>query len=255
MNHLREILLAAFRLLTFSHSLFNHLIPTNPLLALVQHPDLSIRTLAIEVISISLGFGDSARAKWVERHVGGPDDEIIAPWEGKMVDYGVLLLLESRRVRDAKATIRQRQYFRPRARRDLSPADLGQHTGEICGVLFPRFSTSNAIPSHLVVTETSRTNLRNIARMIVAEKPILLQAVAGAGKTFLIDEIAKLFGRFEGITLSAYFLIGRYRADYPYRSDRCKALIGDLCQYNTGLIHMASRNPDNRCEGGKVDCN
>ena len=197
-NQLREILLAAFRLLTFSHSLFNPLIPTNPLLALVQHPDLSIRTLAIEVLSISLGFGDSARTKWIERHVGGPDDEIIGPWEGKMVDYGVLLLLESRRVKDAKTAVRQRQYFRRRTGRHLSPSDLGPHTGEICGILFPRFNTSNSIPSHLVMTETTSMNLRNIASLVVAEKPILLQSVPGAGKTFLIDEIAKLFGRFEG---------------------------------------------------------
>jgi midasin (ATPase involved in ribosome maturation) len=49
------------------------------------------------------------------------------------------------------------------------------------------------------MTDNTKVNLRNIARIIVAEKPLLLQSIPGAGKSFLIDEIAKLFGRFDGL--------------------------------------------------------
>jgi len=49
------------------------------------------------------------------------------------------------------------------------------------------------------MTENTVVNLRNIARVIVAERPLLLQSIPGAGKSFLVDEIAKLFGRFDGL--------------------------------------------------------
>jgi midasin len=51
------------------------------------------------------------------------------------------------------------------------------------------------------MTENTKINLRNVAKTIVDEKPLLLQSVPGAGKSFLIDEIAKLFGRYDGTLL------------------------------------------------------
>ena len=126
----------------------------------------------------------------------------MAPWEGRTVDYGVLTVLECQRIRAGKRKIREREYFRKRTGRKLLPADLGRCTGEIYGVLIPRFDDFTGPPSNLVMTENTKRNLRNIAMTIVAEKPLLLQSVPGAGKGFLIDEVAKLFGRYDG----AYYL-------------------------------------------------
>lgn len=122
----------------------------------------------------------------------------MAPWEGFTIDYGVLGLMESERIRAGKQKIREREYFRERTGIKLLPSDLGEWTGEICGVLVPRFSDAPGPKSNLVMTESTKINLRNIAATIVAEKPLLLQSVPGAGKSFLIDEAAKLFGRYDG---------------------------------------------------------
>lgn len=78
------------------------------------------------------------------------------------------------------------------------PEDLGQWTGVVAGVLIPRFDGRVTGSDKLVMTENTTVNLRNITRIIVAEKPMLLQSIPGAGKSFLIDEIAKIFGRFDG---------------------------------------------------------
>jgi midasin len=171
------------------------------LLALLQHPDLSIRFLAIELLCISLGIADAARIKWIDQYLGGPTNVFMAPFEHETIDYGLMLLFESERIYQANRKIQEREYFREHVGRKLNPEDLGRFTGEICGVLIPRFNVTTSPTSGLVMTENTKTNLRNIAMTIVNEKPILLQSVPGAGKSFLIDETAKLFGRFEGFSV------------------------------------------------------
>ena len=98
----------------------------------------------------------------------------------------------------AKKTIRERQYFRTTEGRILGKGDLGRWTDVIGGVLIPRFNMNMTLSGQLVLTENTKLNLRNMATVIIAQKPLLLESIPGAGKTFLIDEISKLFGRFDG---------------------------------------------------------
>jgi hypothetical protein len=110
-------------------------------------------------------------------------------------------LLESDRVYYAQQAIKERDYYGDRngSGRKLTRGNLSPFTGDICGVLIPRFdSGDNELRSKLVMTENTQINLRGIAKVIVDEKPLLLQSIPGAGKSFLIDETAKLFGRYDG---------------------------------------------------------
>jgi midasin (ATPase involved in ribosome maturation) len=110
-------------------------------------------------------------------------------------------LLESDRVYYAQQAIKERDYYGDRNGRELTLGDLSRFTGDICGVLVPRFdSRDNELRSKLVMTENTQINLRGIAKVIVDEKPLLLQSIPGAGKSFLIDETAKLFGRYDGLS-------------------------------------------------------
>ena len=193
----------ALRLLIFDRSLFLPCIPLQPLLALLQHKDLSIRLLAVELFTYATGIADGAKQRWIAHYVhNDPNIPVMALWENKTIDYGVLLVFEALKVREARKVIAARDYFREqegKSGRRLSPGDLGQYTGAVCGVLIPRFGGIAGCESRLVMTENTTVNLRNIARTIVDEKPLLLQSVPGAGKTFLIDESAKLFGRYNGL--------------------------------------------------------
>jgi len=201
-DSLRETLLMALRLLIFDRSIFLPCIPLPPLLALLQHKDLSIRLLAIELFTYATGIADGAKQQWIARYVHkDPNIPVMALWENKTIDYGVLLVFETLKVREARKVIATRDYFREqegKSGRRLLPGDLGQYTGAVCGVLIPRFGGIAGGESRLVMTENTTINLWNIARTIVDEKPLLLQSVPGAGKTFLIDETAKLFGRYDG---------------------------------------------------------
>lgn len=149
-------------------------------------------------MSLSLGLADAAKIDWQTQYLGPPDHEFYAPWEGRSIDYGVVLIFESERIYNANKTILERHYFRVSDQgRTLLPEDLGQWTGVVAGVLIPRFGGRVTGSDKLVMTDNTTVNLRNMARVIVAEKALLLQSIPGAGKSFLIDEIAKLFGRFD----------------------------------------------------------
>lgn len=233
-DDVREILLAAYRLVYFSRSIFLRFIKPAPLFAMLQHPDLSIRYLAIELLTVTLGIADSAKAKWTEEYLGGPRNAIKSPWESRIVDYGLLPIFESQRIRHAKKKIQERQYFQGGVRK-LLPEDLGKFTGEICGVLVPRFD-GNAFPSKLVMTNNTRLNLRHVAEIIVAEKPLLLQSVPGAGKSFFIDEIAKLFGRYEGYASSFVLIQMLYGSHLQIRQTQ-RFCWGRMSPQLRGLLH------------------
>jgi midasin (ATPase involved in ribosome maturation) len=153
---------------------------------------------------------------WTEEYLGGPKNAITAPWEHRNIDYGLLPIFESQRIRLARKKIQARRYFYGGGRK-LLPTDLGRFTGEVCGVLVPRFNNISAVPSKLVMTENTRLNLRAMADVIVAEKPLLLQSVLGAGKSFLIDETAKLFGRYEGTSYRILLIQISYELPLPIR--------------------------------------
>lgn len=138
--------------------------------------------------------------EWTREYLGGPEDEIMGLWENVTIDYGVMPVLESQRLYNAKKIIQERDYFQRGHGRKLAVSDLGGWTGEICGVLIPRFDGTVVTSTTLVMTENTKRNLREMATRIVAEEPLLLESVSGAGKSFLIDEIAKLFGRYEGMS-------------------------------------------------------
>jgi midasin (ATPase involved in ribosome maturation) len=171
------------------------------------------------------------------------------------VDYGVMPLSESDRIYYALQAIKEREYYSQGNGRKLMPTDLGKYTGEICGVLIPRFDNKREnVQSGLVKTENTRVNLRGIAKVIVDEKPLLLQSVPGAGKSFLIDEVAKLFGRYDGNVYLRPSLMVRYCSDYSYGSDRCKVVAWNICHYNTRFVYLAGRHFDNCRQRGQVDC-
>jgi midasin (ATPase involved in ribosome maturation) len=252
----------ALRLLIFDRSIFLPCVPLQPLLALLQHKDLSIRLLAIELFTYATGIADGAKQQWIAHYVHkDPNVPIIALWENKTIDFGVVLVFEAQKVREARKAISSRDYFREDAvgagrRRILLPEDLGAYTGDVCGILIPRFGDPFGGSSDLVLTENTRANLRNIARTIVDEKPLLLQSVPGAGKSFLVDETAKLFGRYDGIPSPSkrIYTEKRYCTDHVDRSNGCKASSRDVCHGHTWIVYLASRDPNNSCEKWELDC-
>ena len=235
----------------FSPPLFRPFLLPTPLLALIHHPDLSIRYLALELLTVSIGIADAAKAKWTEDYIGSPETPFPGPWEGRTIDYAVLPLLECERAQLLEKAIRERNYYREPRLRNLLPSDLGINMSEICGILIPRFNGTRVSSSTIVMTENTKANLKAIAREIVSEKPLLLQSVPGAGKSFLIDQTAKLFGRYDG---TSFTVLSNHRhcSNYSYRSNGWQTPSWNLRYINPRNIFLATGYSHNCSSRGKM---
>ena len=84
--------------------------------------------------------------------------------------------------------------------RRLTAEDLSPLTVNLCGVLLPRSTCpqheQSTLPEHkLVLTETTKHNLHSIGLALSIGAPVLLEGVTGAGKTALVEEVARVTGR------------------------------------------------------------
>ena len=163
-------------------------------------------------------------------------------------------MFEIERICEARQKIKEREYFGKHSSRTFSSEDLGRFTRDICGVLIPRFDNTTSALSNLVMTQATKTNLRNIAKTIVAEKPLLLESVPGAGKSFLIDQVAKLFGKFDGAFYYRPLLTNRHGSNNTNRSNGCKDSTWNLCHYDTWIVYLASRDSYKGGKRGEMDC-
>src|SRR5688500_7244130 len=81
----------------------------------------------------------------------------------------------------------------------FNESDLFSLTVNISGVLLPKsFICSERSVSNkqrLVLTDTTRCNLHSICLAISIGSPVLLEGVTGAGKSALVEEIARISGR------------------------------------------------------------
>jgi midasin len=84
--------------------------------------------------------------------------------------------------------------------RRITMDDLSPLTVNLCGVLLSRSDNVHQeysmLPQHrLVLTETTKHNLHSIGLALSIGAPVLLEGVTGAGKTALVEEVAKVTGR------------------------------------------------------------
>jgi midasin len=87
----------------------------------------------------------------------------------------------------------------------LNDGDLSTMTIDLCGIILPKPQTPSSEPADqvkkiapLVLTETTAKNLHTIGLALSMGAPVLLEGVTGAGKTALVEEVARKLGRLQG---------------------------------------------------------
>jgi len=87
----------------------------------------------------------------------------------------------------------------------LRDSDLSTLTIDLCGVILPKPQGPATEPlgeakkvEPLVLTETTAKNLHTIGLALSIGAPVLLEGVTGAGKTALVEEVARKVGRLDG---------------------------------------------------------
>ncbi|KAF9575027.1 AAA ATPase midasin [Mortierella alpina] len=195
-----DTLMTCFRLLTYSPSTFVPLWDWTPLYSLLSYNDEPLRYLALRCLAIVLDIRDDQLGAALKVHLPqGTDISWITGSQKYQAD--LLTLVEQDRISAAQLAL-----FRNPAistadgeTRRISSKDLSPLTVNLCGVLLPRSTAHpehSTLPQHkLVLTETTKHNLHSIGLALSIGAPVLLEGVTGAGKTALVEEVARVTGR------------------------------------------------------------
>ncbi|WQF75904.1 Putative von Willebrand factor, type A, AAA+ ATPase domain, midasin, midasin, AAA lid domain 7 [Colletotrichum destructivum] len=219
-SDLLRLLLAAWRLVCFDQRTYGILVSPTHMQTLFTHESRAVRYLAIRIFSQLLRAADSKLEALIREHVG-TKVAILADFDGLQVDYGFLSLYEDARVKKVAALRRElRDASQSNQIHPVPPQSLTPFVACYGKTILPRPSGPVEKNSSLVLTSTTTQNLETLARLLKNASPILLHGLPGSGKTSLVHEIAKEFGKHsEMVTLhineqtDAKMLIGLYSTD------------------------------------------
>uniref|UniRef100_A0A060T1F5 Midasin n=1 Tax=Blastobotrys adeninivorans TaxID=409370 RepID=A0A060T1F5_BLAAD len=224
-SNLLLTLLAMYRLLKFDHDRFSPFIDPKTVFSLLEDTTVSSATryLAVRVLALHFKISEAKREQWIYKYVGDNSEPIDASFEQfNSIDLRFLPLAEAKRISQATELV-------ARYASEPVPVDQGLASSSlpecpllvnIGGVLLPRIGQISPLPtinSKFVSIPTSKKALTNLADALLSSKPVLLNGLAGSGKTYYVDELAKRFGAHESLVrihlgdqTDAKILIGTY---------------------------------------------
>ncbi|KAF2624667.1 midasin [Macroventuria anomochaeta] len=214
--HIVELLLGAFRLLSYDCRTFAQYVRPVAVQHLFQHSNRVVRYLAVRLFCLYVHAADYATQEMVKRHVGG--GELEGPWEGQQIDYRFLSLWEEKRWKSMHLSLQQKPGATGPPASHLY-SELSPYTVNVNGILLPRLdgAASQERPSDLISTPTTEANLSKIANGLLGSSPLLLTGLAGSGKTLLTRHFAWQLNKLDKmVTLhlneqsDAKLLIGMY---------------------------------------------
>ncbi|KAJ3106463.1 hypothetical protein HDU97_006249 [Phlyctochytrium planicorne] len=151
------------------------------------------KAYAVFTLSIILGITDSEQVDLFDKYVHHPSSETGS---------------NSRFLSVAEQCFDEEQTFhlfaQVPARQDhsiqyiIQATDLCPHSAVIADIILPRIESQESVPEHespgkaLVMTPSTHRNLHEMALGVSLGLPILVEGMPGVGKTFLIEEAAKI---------------------------------------------------------------
>lgn len=213
-SDLIEILLAAFRLLSYDCKSFARYLKCHALQTLFQHKSRTVRYLAVRILCLYVHAADHATQEMLKRTVG--DGNVDDVWEDRTVDYRFLSLWEEKRWEDFREKM---SGILNGANESITNWHLSPYTVNMNGILLPRLDGAASLerPAELVATTTTDKNLKEFANALLGSSPLLLTGLAGSGKTLLTRHCAWQLNKLDKmVTLhlneqsDAKLLIGMY---------------------------------------------
>ncbi|KAF8466620.1 hypothetical protein BDZ91DRAFT_848756 [Kalaharituber pfeilii] len=189
----KEKLLSLYRLLMFRRENFLDLVKPVHIFPLLGHSDRVIRYLTIKTICLFLNSSDSQETEMISRYLG--KEAVLGIYEGKVVDYGFLPLLETKRLSELGAELdeirRSSLQSNTKTPKIIKQYHLSLSVANLCGVLIIRLRGPPTDQSSIVLTPSTEINVRKIALALRSHQPLLITGPAGSGKSFLVHQIAQ----------------------------------------------------------------
>lgn len=204
----QNILLAFYRLMSHDRHRFNHFILPDVLYGILENSnDSIIKFLSIEILCMYLDASEESRQQMINTHIPANKevDTLIGQFDDLFddsINYKLLALLEAKRLSNFTKLESHRHAIAVKTKLiiNIKPSQLTSLVVSICGVLVPRLLDeknknkgieSNGINTSFVPTANSVEVLRSLATNIQKSQATMIYGPAGAGKTFLINELAQ----------------------------------------------------------------
>ncbi|CAI5759429.1 unnamed protein product [Candida verbasci] len=193
-HELESILLAYYRLIKFDVSRFKKYIIPKALYEIIRSGSSQVsKFLSIQIISIYLQASELSKNKMIDIHLEDKHN-IISTYEGdKDINYYFIALLEAKRASNFLSLPQHNTNIPTKNNIIIKSSNLSPLIASVCGVLVPNIiqaKSSAQEVSTFVPTKSAVAALRSLAQNIQFNKPVLLYGKAGAGKTFLINQLA-----------------------------------------------------------------
>ncbi|KAG0341494.1 AAA ATPase midasin [Podila horticola] len=197
----QDTLMTCFRLLNYSPSTFVPLWDWTPIYNLLSFNDDALKYLTIRCLAVVLDIRDDQIGSALKVHLTqGTDISWIVGSQKFKAD--LLTLTEQDRISTAQLSLFKNPPMSTSEEnvRRITAQDLSPFTVNLCGVLLARsigveHEQSSLSKHKLVLTETTKQNLHSIGLALSIGAPVLLEGVTGAGKTALVEEVARVTGR------------------------------------------------------------
>ncbi|KAM3579719.1 AAA ATPase midasin [Umbelopsis sp. WA50703] len=201
-----DLLLTTYRLLSYSAASFSPLWSWSPLFSLLSSSTTNtVRYLTILCLSRVYGITDKKTSEALHALTNCNEaevEEFLVDIDSQKVDLRALTIFEQERLAKAQIEMLANSRYNKQPSAYLAEGDLSALTIDLCGILLPKpqqhVNENGEVAKKvepLVLTETTAKNLHTIGLALSMGAPVLLEGVTGAGKTALVEEVARKVGR------------------------------------------------------------
>ncbi|OTB08493.1 hypothetical protein M426DRAFT_7806 [Hypoxylon sp. CI-4A] len=188
------VLLAFWRLLNFEKGSFTQLVLPSKIQALFKHDSAPVKYLAIRVFCRQLNASESKLEELIRQHIN-EDESLVGDFDGVAINYTFLSMVERQRAEELdKSRLRTRAVLENVTGEHFPHQQLTELVAQYNTTILPRPNGKPDLPSALVHTQTTLTNLESLARNLQRSGPILLHGLPGSGKTSVVHELARELG-------------------------------------------------------------
>lgn len=225
-----QIILSYYRLLFHNKEVFIKFIQPDILYSIVESDSTSPLTkfMSLKLLTIYLQLNENGSMDMIKKYLDINNNELFCGSDenNSTVNYKLLELNEAKRFSNFTVLPEVDECFDKDIKSIkhcfiINPSDLDDKVVSIGGVIVPRVHiTSEAKHKHttsLVPTVKTISTIRQLAKILQKTEPVMLLGKAGAGKTFIINELSKYIGCHDSIVkihlgeqTDAKLLIGTY---------------------------------------------
>ena len=162
---LTQLLLTGWRLLHFDHQTFCRSISPASMQRLFKHASKTCRYLAVRVFCQLLHASELKLGQLLEEHVG-TGEPVTGDFDGRTIDFGFLSLHEQTRAKRGILAREQARDLTTDSLPQLTCQSLTQYVVAYDDAVLPRPLGPSGDPPSLVMTSTTRQNLKSLAQTL-----------------------------------------------------------------------------------------